>query len=232
MRLIETNAMETIKGISIRESITLKVSVSLLVALLINALLLALIQLLVTASRGAIPGFEEMHRVEFVRLKPQPKPKEPPPEEPKVQQEKQEPPVETFEDVIPTPERQSPPKPEAPRFDLDLRASLSAGPYLGDFEPESPAADLDAGQPSLQIPPVYPPRAKRMGLEGRVTVEFTITTDGSVDDAKIVEAEPPGVFDRAVLRAIRRWKFSPRQVNGRAVERRARKQIVFKLEKS
>jgi protein TonB len=92
-------------------------------------------------------------------------------------------------------------------------------------------SDLDAGEPSLQIPPVYPPRAKRMGIEGEVTVEFTITADGSVEDAKIVEADPSRVFDRAVLRAIRRWKFAPRIVNGRAIERRARKQIVFKLER-
>lgn len=221
-----------IEAMSIRESTLLKVSVSLLAALLVNVLLLALIQTLVSASRDAIVGIEEVHMVEFVRLKPQPESREPPPEEPEPQQkEKREPPVEPLEALIPPQERQRPPALKPPQFDIDPRMNLSGGPYLGDFAPKSAPIDLDAGKPSVQIPPLYPPRAKRMGIEGKVTVEFTITTDGSVEDAKIVQADPPGVFDRSVLRAIRRWKFLPRQVNGRAIERRARKQIVFKLER-
>ena len=46
---------------------------------------------------------------------------------------------------------------------------------------------------------------------------------------EIVAADPPKVFDRAVRRALRRWKFRPIIADGRAVERRARKDIHFKL---
>jgi protein TonB len=191
-----------------------------------------LIQTLVSASRGVVADIEEVHRVEFVRLKPQPESRKPPQDEPEARQEKKpKPPPEPLEELTTSQERQRPPALKPQHLDLDLRPNLPAGPYLGNFEPEAAPIDLGAGEPSLQIPPVYPPRAKRMGIEGKVTVEFTITADGSVEDTKIVQADPSGVFDRSVLRAIRRWKFPPPRVNGRAIERRARKQIVFKLER-
>ena len=85
--------------------------------------------------------------------------------------------------------------------------------------------------PSLRIPPTYPKRALRSGIEGIVTVEFTITTDGSVKDAEIIEAKPPNIFDKAVLRAIKKWKFNPDMVDGQPIEKRARQDIKFTLKK-
>jgi protein TonB len=64
-----------------------------------------------------------------------------------------------------------------------------------------------------------------------VTVEFTIGVDGSVKDPKIVKANPPKIFDKAVLKAITRWKFNPDMVNGKPVEKRARQDVKFKLQR-
>lgn len=83
--------------------------------------------------------------------------------------------------------------------------------------------------PMVKIPPRYPRRAVRAKIEGVVTVEFTITRDGSVIDPSVVQAAPPAVFDRAALQAIRRWKFRPKFIDGRPVQRRAVQNIRFSL---
>lgn len=71
--------------------------------------------------------------------------------------------------------------------------------------------------PIVRIPPEYPRGPLARNIEGWVLVEFTITRTGTVTDARVVDSEPPGVFDRATLRAIARWKYQPKVVNGEAV---------------
>lgn len=86
--------------------------------------------------------------------------------------------------------------------------------------------------PLVRINPEYPTRARERGIEGWVQVEFTITAAGTVADAKVVDAEPKGLFDRAALEAIGRWKYNPKVVDGRAMERRGVMVVLtFKLEK-
>jgi protein TonB len=84
--------------------------------------------------------------------------------------------------------------------------------------------------PLLRVPPNYPARAASRHIEGWVTVEFTITTDGSVDDAVVVSSEPEAIFDEAALTAISKWKFKEKNVNGVAVTQRAVQRLQFKLE--
>lgn len=55
--------------------------------------------------------------------------------------------------------------------------------------------------------PRYPIMALRRKLEGQVTVQFTIQPDGSVVGARVVSADPAGVFDEAALVAASRWRF-------------------------
>ncbi len=50
-------------------------------------------------------------------------------------------------------------------------------------------------------------------------VEFTITAAGTVKDPVILEAYPSSIFNRAMLRAIVKWKYKPKIVDGVAVER-------------
>ena len=40
-------------------------------------------------------------------------------------------------------------------------------------------------------------------------VEITVGTDGSVTSARVVDANPPRLFDREALAAVKRWKFEP-----------------------
>lgn len=57
--------------------------------------------------------------------------------------------------------------------------------------------------------PTYPVEALRAAVQGEVQVEFTVSPDGSVSDARVVRADPPRVFDRAAVAAVRRWRFEP-----------------------
>jgi len=57
--------------------------------------------------------------------------------------------------------------------------------------------------------PRYPPEAARRQQSGNVQVEITVGTDGSVSSARVVSSDPPRVFDREALAAVKRWKFAP-----------------------
>lgn len=86
--------------------------------------------------------------------------------------------------------------------------------------------------PLVRINPEYPARARSRGVEGWVQIEFTITPAGTVKDPKVVDAEPKGLFERAALDAIARWKYNPKVEEGRAVERRGVQVVLrFELEK-
>ena len=68
------------------------------------------------------------------------------------------------------------------------------------------AADL---RPLSTPAPNFPPDALRAGTSGEVQIEFTVGTDGSVTSARVVNAEPRRVFDRAAMDAVQRWRFQP-----------------------
>ena len=65
--------------------------------------------------------------------------------------------------------------------------------------------------------PDYPRRAQSRQIEGELTVEFGINQTGEVVDAKIISANPSGIFDRAVLRALQKNRYTPQKVDGKAV---------------
>jgi TonB family protein len=75
--------------------------------------------------------------------------------------------------------------------------------------------------------PRYPPAAQGHKVGGWVDVQFTVAADGSVADTSIVGAAPVGVFERSALDAVRRWRYQPVILDGRAVSQRARVRVVF-----
>jgi len=115
--------------------------------------------------------------------------------------------------------------------DIEMNFGAGGGPYLGQWYAQSGPQQADSDVvPIVRIEPRYPREALLRGLEGWVQVEFTIDEDGRVSDAVVVAAEPKRIFDRSAVQAILRWKFKPRIVDGRPVDRRASQIIEFKLE--
>lgn len=115
--------------------------------------------------------------------------------------------------------------------DIEMNFGAGGGPYLGRWYGQSaPGAPDSDVVPIVRISPQYPRKALLDGEEGWVQIEFTITPDGRVIDPVVVASEPRGVFERAAMQAIIRWKFRPRYVDGEAITRRASQVIDFRLE--
>ena len=66
--------------------------------------------------------------------------------------------------------------------------------------------------------PTFPRKALRMGTEGYVIVEFDVDTDGAVLDPYVVEAVPLGTFERAAIKAIRKWVYEAPTHQGQSVK--------------
>ena len=115
--------------------------------------------------------------------------------------------------------------------DLDLSLVAGEGMFIGNFQQVDRTAEGDV-IPVVIIRPMYPREAAISGTQGWVKVEFTITEAGTVKDPQVIEADPPRVFNREAIRAILKWKFKPRVVEGIAVERRATQIIDFTLDGS
>jgi protein TonB len=130
------------------------------------------------------------------------------------------------------------------RLTFDINPRLPAAPMdlvmpeLEQFSMDAPVlkelydiSELDGGLvPLVRMPSIYPHRAKRRGIQGFVTVEFIVKSNGLVQDIHIVEARPEHIFNRSVLDSVAQWKFKPPTVEGIPVTTRARSTIRFQLE--
>ena len=130
------------------------------------------------------------------------------------------------EEVLPMPAFS--PAPPAPAVTSATTSTTNAPKAIG---PSNNTPTVSSGVVALfRVPPEYPARAANRHIEGWVKVEFTVQTDGSVDDAVVISAEPEEIFDEAALAAISKWRFKEKIVNGVAVAQRAVQKLQFKLE--
>jgi periplasmic protein TonB len=117
-----------------------------------------------------------------------------------------------------------------PQVALDLATTGPPVPLTelsGVYRPD----ELDrAPALNFHVKPLYPYRAKRMGISGYVVVEFDVNVEGNVEQIRIIGSEPPGVFDAAVLESVRKWRFHPGELLGDRVATHMVKKIVFNLE--
>jgi TonB family protein len=81
------------------------------------------------------------------------------------------------------------------------------------------------------VPPEFPSKALSQRVSGAVTVEYTVDTNGDPRDVRVIEATPPGVFDKAAVTAVKRWHYDPVIANGGPVEVPVRTSIRFELPK-
>lgn len=118
-------------------------------------------------------------------------------------------------------------------------------PYITDMEmpafpvteqAEGTSAPPGAGKlkepPRLlsSIRPEYPAKALRNGIQGRVTVQFTVNVHGRAENVEIIAAEPPHIFDGAATDAVTQARFQPAVgADGRAVPAKMQLPIAFRL---
>jgi len=103
---------------------------------------------------------------------------------------------------------------------------------FGDDRPLPPAiadsaALAIAGTHSL---PEYPALARHMGWEGRVVLHLTISPQGIVTGADVVQSSGYGDLDQAaVVWVIQHWRYQPATHDGSPVESETNAAVVFNL---
>ena len=75
----------------------------------------------------------------------------------------------------------------------------------------------------------YPSQARRMGIEGRVFVQFIVGKDGSIRDVQAIKGIGAGCDEEAVRVIKKMPKWSPGKQRGRAVQVRMVLPVFFKL---
>ena len=182
--------------------------------------LLFIMQLLIAHGEKALTEPRARHQLEFVRVK-----------------RNENVNTEDF-----TPEK--PPKPpevppEVPPQDMD---SVDPNAPTINVPPPTVAQNVDIGGPGgmniaegdylpiVRVAPVYPSRALSRGIEGYVDLAFTVTTAGTVKDPVVIHSTS-SLFDRAAIRAVLKFKYKPRVVDGQPVEvPNVKTRITFKIE--
>jgi protein TonB len=193
---------------------------SVVIGTVVTLSLLFVMHLLIVTGKQALTKPRERANLEFVRVK---------------RNESLN--VEDF-----TPER--PPKPpeappETPPQDLD---SVDPDAPSISVAPPQVQANTDIGGPGgmniaegdylpiVRVAPVYPARALSRGLEGYVDMSFTVTTTGTVKDPLVIFSTS-SLFERAAIRAVLKFKYKPRVVDGVPVEvPNVKTRITFKIE--
>jgi protein TonB len=193
---------------------------SVAIGVVVTLSLLFVMQLLIATGKAALTKPRDRAQLEFVRVrrneslnvedftpeKP-PKPPETPPETP----------PQDMDDV----------NPDAPQI------NVSAPEVSTDAEIGGPGGmNIAEGDylPIVRVAPVYPARALSRGLEGYVDMEFTVTSAGTVRDP-VVLFSTSSLFERAAIRAVLKFKYKPRVVDGAPVEVPGVKtRITFQIE--
>lgn len=157
---------------------------------------------------------DELENLRERRKPPKPEPPKEPPPPPKLEVQNQDRPQRDMPQI------------DMPRISAGLASG--AGPYLGNWSAGDPSAEGDV-IPIVRIEPQFPREALIEGINGWVEVEFTIEADGSVSNAKVLDARPRRMFERNAVRAIYKWKFKPRVIDGKPVARQATTRLEFNV---
>ena len=193
---------------------------SIVVGVVVTLSLLFVMQLLIATGKQALSKPRDRAQLEFVRVKRN----------------------ENLQTEDFTPDKPPPPPeipPEAPPQEMD-----SVDPNAPTINVAAPTVNADANiggpggmniaegdyLPIVRVAPVYPARALQRGLEGYVDLAFTVTTAGTVRDP-VVEFSTSSLFERAAIRAVLKFKYKPRVVDGNPVDvPNVKTRIRFQLE--
>jgi protein TonB len=114
---------------------------------------------------------------------------------------------------------------------LDIPLALGAGGIGVAGGGGSGASESDE-MPLVRVEPQFPREAIIKGIDkGWVRVIFDLKSDGTVSNVRVVDSSPREVFDMAARRAILKWKYRPKIIEGKGVARKGLKvQLDFGME--
>ena len=123
---------------------------------------------------------------------------------------------------------------------LPLRNSASRDMGLPVFEsrPSAPPASSTGsaitppqfGAAYLNNPrPAYPPAARKMGMEGTVTLKVLVSREGKVLEMEVARSSGFEILDTAAREAVKGWRFVPARRGETAVDEWVQVPLVFRL---
>mgnify|MGYP000038052274 FL=1 len=195
---------------------------NILIAVIITFSVFLLIQSLISRDANIKNNKKKRNYIEFIKInendnleersrvlpdKP-PQPKRPP--QPEVELDDSKPPPMQNIDI------------DIPDFDLPTDFS---GAFLGNV------SNLGSGTsqliPLVKIAPRCPPEASRNGINGEVVLSLVVNASGKVESVKLVSSKPARVFNREASKAVRRWQFKPKTIDGVAVSQKGQLKVEF-----
>ena len=119
-----------------------------------------------------------------------------------------------------------------PQLDMDIpKMDLSIGKGDGPFLGAGGGSSDSEVMPLVRIEPQFPRKAAMRGIEGWVQLQFDVTEAGTISNVQVTDSSPPRMFDSNARRALLKWKYKPKMVEGKPVARKGlRVQLDFKLE--
>lgn len=145
---------------------------------------------------------------------------------------------------VPEPELKLQVPPEAPRISAAPATAFDPAPVAvaaaSAPQPQTTAAPTAAAPASLALPPsavqylvrpavAYPPASRRLNETGLVVVAVLVGADGLPQQVRLAQSSGFERLDHAALDGVRRARFRPWMLNGRATAGWARIPIPFEL---
>lgn len=88
-------------------------------------------------------------------------------------------------------------------------------------------------RPIVRVSPKYPIVAARDGITGWVQLAFSIDEAGGVTDIEVIDSSPKRTFDKAAIKALKRWKYKPKMVDGKPLKQTGLTvQLDFKMDQT
>ncbi|MFK8014830.1 MAG: TonB family protein [Gammaproteobacteria bacterium] len=212
------------------------------------------------AVGGAVLGFALFFLMQWLTLRPLAEPvgiadavtvaridwttKPPPPPPPEVVRLEEAPPLVATDALsLPSVEPLAAPAEQVAQPQLKLADGLSAlrgggGVAIGAgtlWSGASSGEQITNGSDLVPISsarPSFPEAALAAGIEGWVEAIFIIDAGGRVSNVRIIDADPPGVFEQAAADALRRWLYAPLYRDGKPVAREATQLLRFALDEA
>lgn len=107
--------------------------------------------------------------------------------------------------------------------------STSAVRSIAELSLQDRHPEIIGGQGALSLHINYPVEARRKGIEGRLTLTFTVNTDGEVRHIVVSDSLHPAC-DSAAVEALRSVRFRPGTYDGEPVPVRMSLPIRFELQ--
>tara|TARA_B100001175_G_scaffold209320_1_gene177703 strand:+ start:200 stop:829 length:630 start_codon:yes stop_codon:yes gene_type:complete len=196
--------------------------IKLIIPIIVTILIFLIIQSLITQGSGIDKDRNNPNYVDFIRIK----------QDDTLQERKR-----TIPDKPPTPKR-----PPQPQIELDVNkpppvAKLDfempdfslptdfSGAFLSNLE--SMGSGISQLIPIVKVAPRCPREAQINGINGSVKMLLTISANGRVNNIVIQSFKPSRVFNSEAIKAVKRWQFKPKTIDGIAVDQKGELEVEF-----